>query len=249
MLLSVAGIAGCGTSDYNSLVKRGVAQLRGELKFQGLYAPAPIPGTSVSLRIPMIFMDSYVASSGHPDDGEKINPKRLQPPFLNLPGLKLTYETKHKVGDEKLPFYCYIAEVPAKPGDIDKLAADIQSKLKQKFPDAPDTWDGIDADTPDGFAVHWRRIAVKGDQSFLVKKGNVVQERTMPGVFELWMQEGDGEIVLLGWRSPASIEGPNDIEFKTLNNVTLPPDNPKPDFSKWPVLTAGSIQAAEPSAG
>ena len=247
--LLLAGTAGCGTSDYNSLVRRGAASLRGEVKFQGLYAPATIPKTSLSLRIPLIFTESYDANSGHPDDGEKISPRRLQPPFLNLPGLKLTYETRHKKGNERIPFYCYIAETPAQPGDIDKLAADLQAKLKQQFPDAPDTWDGADADTPDGFAVHWRKIRVEGDQPFFVKVGDKVEERTLPGIFELWIHDADGKIVLLGWRSPKSIEGPADLKFITLNNITIPPDNPTPDFSKWPVLTAGSIESVEPPAG
>jgi len=242
-------VSGCGTSAYNDLVKDRVAQLRAEVKFQGMYASSQIPSSQLKLRIPMIMSNSYSTASGHPDDGTKINPARLQPPFLNLPGLKLTYETRHKTADgTRLPFYCYIASTPGKPGDADRLCADFQKRLKQRFPDTPDTWEAVDADSPTGFAVHWRKLRVVGEQPFFVKGGGMVEARNMPGVFELWVHEGDGQIVILGWRSPQSIDGPDETKFVTLNNVTLPPDNPKPDLTKWPVLTAGSLVIAEAAA-
>ncbi len=234
--------AGCGTSDYNSLMKRGIAGLRGEVKFKGLYGESEIPGSPFSVRIPMIFTNSYREDSAHDDDGERIKADRVQPPFLPLRGLKLCYESTAKDdAGQKLPYYCYIAVMPSQPGDADRVAGEIEAKLKQQFPGGEIAWEPIDADAPSGLAVHWRKIRATGAQPFLVKVGGQVQTQELPGIFELWMHDADDQLVLIGWRSPESINVPFTEEIQVVAGIPVPPSNVKPDLDKWPVLTAGSL--------
>jgi hypothetical protein len=233
--------AGCGTSQYNTLMGRRLAALRAAVKFQGLYSPTPLAGTPFSIRIPLEFERSYEANSAHDDDGAVINPERLQPPFLKLPDLKLCYEGRTKVGNDELPYYCYLAAVPSQAGEADKLLGQLQSQLKAAFPDAPDKWQPEDAPTPEGLYIHWRKIRVEGDQPFLVKTGDKVAPQKLPGVFELWAHDADNFVVLVGWRAPKSIDAPSTTTFVDPFNR---PTNLKPDMAGMPVKTAGTLTGA-----
>lgn len=249
--LLLASLSGCGTSQYNALANRGVVRLRGEAKFQGLYAPTQIPGSPFSVRVPVIFTTSYTPNSGHPDDGEKISPQRMQPPFLPADdAIKLTYEgtTKDAEG-RKLPYYCYLAAGEAKPGEIDKLARDVENGLKQLFPEPPPAWEEVDADTPSGKASHWRKIRAVGPQQFFVKVNDVVEKQSLPGVFELWLHDAGDHVVIIGWRAPSAVEGPQTAEFTVVSGMAVPVDDAKPDLSKWPILTAGSLEVTAPAGG
>ena len=240
--LILASVTGCGTSAYNSQVDRAFATLRNEAKFQGLYAPTTIPDSQYSLRIPVIFTQSYTPKSSHPDDGDTINPKRMQPPFMQSDDIKLTYEgmTPDAEGNQ-LPYYCYLAVAPAKPGDADKLATSVVAGLRQVMPESKEDWVPVDADTPEGKAVSWRKLRITVDQPFFVKVNDKVESRTLPGIFELWMHDAGEHLVIMGWRTPTSIEGPQTGEFTMAGGIAVPTPNAKPDFAKWPVLTAGTL--------
>ncbi len=240
---SVAVLAsGCGVSHYNRLVRKRAARLRGEVKFKGLYQPTKIPDTPLSIRIPMIFSDSYTAESPHPDDGAQIRPDRLAPPFLPLPGMKLTYENTATAPDgSKQPFYCYLAAVTSQAGQAERYAGELLTRLKQTFPNAPDAWEVVDAESPTGFAVHWQKIRTSGPQPFLVKKDGQVAVQSLDGLFELWMHDAGDHVVFVGWRTPSAINEPSTGELPSEGGTVLPPSDPKPDMDKWPQLTAGTL--------
>ncbi len=243
-LLLLATTTGCGTSAYNSQVDRAFASLRNEAKFQGLYAPMQIPDTQFSLRVPVIFTQSFTPKSSHPDDGDTINPKRMQPPFLPSDDIRLTYEGMTPDTDGvNLPYYCYIAVADAKPGDADKLADSVISGLKQLMPDSKEEWVPVDADTPEGKAIPWRKLRLTVEQPFFVKVNDKVETRNLPGIFELWLHDAGDHLVIMGWRTPSSIEGPQTGEFSVAGGIAMPTPNAKPDFTKWPVLTAGTLTA------
>jgi hypothetical protein len=253
--------SGCGTSQYNALMNRRLAALRGEAKFRHLYAPTRLPDTPISIRIPMVFGKSYQANSAHDDDGAAINPARLQPPFLKLPGFKLCYEGVHKAGAEQFPFYCYLAAVPTRQGEIDILAGQLQAQLNRAFPSkadpmnkdaaqagaAPQTapaWETVDAEAPTGFSVHWRKIRFDGSQPFLVKTDKVAPQ-TLPGKLELWLHDAGDYIVLVAWRAPDQAIGPSAAATGDATSVKRalsgPPDDAKLDLDSMPTATAGTI--------
>ncbi|MEX0678220.1 MAG: hypothetical protein WD063_14160 [Pirellulales bacterium] len=238
-------LAGCGISRYDSLLEHRVASLRGEARFRHLYAATQLPGTPISIRLPMVFKDSYQENSAHKEDGAVISPDRLQPPFLKLPGFKLCYEGTNDTGGARLPFYCYLAALPARPGDADKLASQLQAQLKKSFPQTPDEWQAVDANSPSGFSVHWRKIRVEGEQPFRVRTAQQLESQNLPGIFELWIHDADDYVVLVGWRTPGSIEGPSSAsttDAGSLENLLEgPPRDAKPDLGSMPAATAGTL--------
>jgi hypothetical protein len=242
-------------------MNRRLAALRGEAKFRHLYAPTRLPDTSISLRIPMVFGKSYQADSAHEDDGAKINPERLQPPFLKLPGFKLCYEGVNKSPQGQFPFYCYLAAVPSRQGDIDTLAGQLQAQLNRAFPAAPDPmnkdaaeaaaaaqapprWETVDAEAPTGYSVHWRKIRFQGSQPFLVKTDKVAPQ-SLPGKFELWLHDAGDYIVLIAWRAPDQAIGPSSASAGDASSMERmlsgPPDDAKLDIESMPTATAGTL--------
>jgi hypothetical protein len=156
-----------------------------------------------------VFTSSYLPNSAHPDDGPRISPERVQPPFLTLPGLKLCYEGMAlSNAGSMLPFYCYLAAIPAKPGDVEKLKATIQAELKQKIKEAPDAWEEIDATDPNGKPLRWARLRFASDQPFRVKESDKVNTIPLAAIFDLWVYDAPDWIVLVCWRAPTAAEQP-----------------------------------------
>jgi hypothetical protein len=246
-------LSGCGTAEYRRLMADRGDKLRTGAAFRTLFGPSQIAGTPLKIRVPMVFGKSYIENSAHPQDGPKINPERVQPPFLPLPGFKLCYEgTGQDPQMGKVPFYCYLAAIESRPGEADKLAADLQAKLKEKFKETPDAWELCDAPAPDGKSLQWKKIRVVAEQPFLVRGAeNKIVSKNLPGIFELWMYSTQDYTVLVGWRTPSSIEGPtpqSDVVVPIMVNPFQSTDA-KPDFSTMPVLTAGTltVEAAPPA--
>jgi hypothetical protein len=257
LVFAIAGFAavlpGCGTAEYRRLMADRGDKVRTSAAFRTLFGPSQIGETPIKIRVPMAFGKSYVETSAHPQDGPKINAERLQPPFLPLPGFKLCYEgTGQDPQLGKVPFYCYLAAVPARAGDADKLATELQTQLKEKFKDAPDAWDVTDAAAPDGKSLQWKKIRVVGDQPFLVRVADKTVSQNLPGIFELWLCNGPDYIVLVGWRTPTSVEGPTPPpadDAPLIPNPLAPLQDAKPDFKTMPVLTAGTLTFDAPAPG
>lgn len=230
-------LSGCGGPAYDRLFAKRLAGLRAGAPFRILYGPKRIDDTQFLVRVPIAFRKSYTPESAHPDDNGPIRPDRLQPPFLQLPGLKTCYEGTVDHNGSKLPFYCYLAVDSG--ADFEALQKDLLAKLKAKFPKAPDEWKTVDAQTPEDKAVQWKMIRVEAEQPFLVS--GQVEPRMMPGIFELWVHAAQNDVVLIGWRTPSEINSnvapPTQQEALRMLNSESPPD-----FSTMPSLTAGTIK-------
>jgi hypothetical protein len=244
LLISLAVLAtapGCGGSAYDSLVNRRLDQLRASAPFRILFGPTSIPDTPLKIRVPMAFRNSYTPESRHGDDGGQINPLRVQPPFLTLPGLRLCYESRvdEPGGAGKVPFYCYIAAVPQ--GNAEALAAELQTKLKETFKDTPAEWVNVDAKTPDDKALVWKKLRVTGEQPFLVR-AETTESKKLPGIFEVWIHDAKDYVVIVAWRTPQAIDGPAAAPAAIQNPLLQLTQDPKPDFSTMPALTAGTLK-------
>ncbi len=244
-------LVGCGTGTYDSVVDRGVATIRADAKFRGLFAPVQIPEAPYTVRVPVIFPNSYTPTSSHPVDGAKIKPQRMQPPFMSADeNIKLMFEGTVKEGSSDLPFYVYLGASPVKPGEVDKFAADIEKGVKTIVPaDQAPAWEPVDVDTPSGKALPWRKMRLTIDQPFLVKLDgdDTPEAQNMPGVLELWLHDAGDYAVMIVWRAPKQIEGPQQREFDSVGGMTVPVPNVKPDLAKWPALTAGTLAPLEPT--
>jgi len=247
-------ISGCGTADYNRLSNERLGELRAAAKFQGLFAPTPLDDTPLSIRIPVEFTKSYKPDSAYPDDGDKIDPKRVQPPFMVIPGLKVTYEEAASGPNGILvPFYCYVAAIPSKPGDADKLQADILAQLKETFKDGVGAWEAKDCLMISGTVLQWHMLRAVGDQPFLVKENGKKTAQNLPGIFEIWIYDSQQYIVLVGWRTPTAFTP----QPPPAQGEAAPPPAvsvTKLDMAQMPVLTAGTLAgnaaaAPEPAPG
>jgi hypothetical protein len=252
VLVVVSG--GCGGREYDALLGKRLDQLRAGAPFRGLFGPTELPDSPVKLRVPLVFKTSYVEGSKHPDDGGPIKPDRLQPPFLPLPGFKMCFEsTATANAGEKVPFYCYLATLPAKDGDAAKLCTELQEKLQATFKDVPTEWDTIDAQTPEDKAIPWKRLRVVGEQPFYVTTSNNEKSSAkLPGVFEIWVHDAHSQIVIVAWRAPESIDTPGGAAPAKVSSggltIMQAPANAKPDLKAMPPLTAGTLVIEAPDA-
>ena len=243
--VALAAAGGCGAAEYRRMVNASVDHARTSasvshvvrLHLAGRHAMHDPRAVGVQSFLP--------GRQAHPQDGPKIRPDRFQPPFLEIEGLRLCYEgNADDAMGLKMPFYCYLAALQARPGDADRLQTDIQAKLKAKFEKTPDEWERADAYSEDGKAAPWKRIRVEGDQVFQVNTGQKVETQKLPGIFELWMRDLGNWIVMVGWRTPKSIEAP--APEATGGDFPIPT---KPDLSTSPesmtFLTAGTLKLDE----
>jgi hypothetical protein len=252
LFLSMVQLAGCGSGTYNerfdarqeelerrSKDTKSYAKLLGEL----FGASVLKEGTKVKMKMPALAkshrkrrFEIYQADNDHKDDEGTISPQRLQPPFLELPGFQScweasdflpTDESDDEVGEE-VPFYCYIAVLPAKSPaaeDAEEVVADeedaeaedefdsnspanqLYEAMQEKFPDVIDEWETISCPTPDGRVIDWFRLSVpsgeENPQHFfcLDTDGNRV-ERQLPARFDLYLYEGKKFHVIVAWRVP-----------------------------------------------
>ena len=135
----------------------------------------------------------------------------------------------------------HVARVTAAtPEAIERLLA----RVEREFAGLPHRRFDVDADTPTGRFVHWRKIRVEGEQPFQVKT-NQVETQNLPGIFELWIHDADDYVVLIGWRTPSSIEGPSvgsgGDAVAPKSRFEGPPKDAKLDLSEWPTATAGTL--------
>lgn len=172
-----------------------------------LHGFAAIGDSAVEIRAPKVFESSFNADSPHPADGAKIAPQRLQPPFVTLPGLKLTYEAFADGADEKsYPYYCYLAAVQGSAADASKLADDLARQLRAGLPGGGG-WESVDCPTPDGGTLACRRIRATGKQLFDATASGGGRARFVPleGTFDLYLHEAGGWITLVGFRVPTPL--------------------------------------------
>ena len=201
--------AGCGTSAYESRVDEGMKALRVGLMFSAISpTPSEIPGTTISLRLPTFInaaSKAYTEESAEPNGQGKVNPARLHPPFLKLPGLRICYEMDGLETEQQSPvlYYCYLATVPVgEPmADGKPFEESIQAQLTAALGGQPQ-WETMACPTQAGQSVPWRRISATGGQAFLEPTG---ESKSHAAVFELYAKEVDGLRVLIGWRYPKNI--------------------------------------------
>jgi hypothetical protein len=216
-----ACIAGCGASAYEAKFTRTLGEMSRLTPYAALHdQPITIPETGVSLRIPRIF-DQTSASyapggisvrDSAPDKEQVVDPKRLHPSFLKIPGLKTTYEV-YVTPDKQspMPVYMYLAvEKKQAPGSerAAALAQELSGQLKAKFNDQDPKWDDETATspnlTPEGATktLAWKKLAIKVNQEYDTGTPGSPSFYERNGQFELWMLDGESEIVLIGWSVP-----------------------------------------------
>jgi hypothetical protein len=225
-------LAGCGTKAYEDRVEKGMGALRvAQMYIDVSPTFTEIPGTTVTLRLPK-FVDgnakAYNDQSAEPNAQGPVNPGRLNPPFLKIPGLRVTYEVAgfDSKMNQGANVYLYLAALPLADAVVEGKPVEewIQTQLAAAFPGAQ--WEEVKLPTQGGPQVDWKLIAVKGNQAFF--DGTLPDSKNLPGIFQLYSKEIDGNQVLIGWRySENASPTPTDVSRLSVGSaVGAAPANP-----------------------
>ncbi len=234
MLLSAAG---CHTEQYEGKYQASLVHLQHETPFQGLW-PEPVKDFrrgQLSIRLPKFFLDGEAnafepppALSADPKRPQDVvDPYRVMPYFLQLPGHLRTYEGFTEVQSRqdaqriKKPFYLYIGMVGSKQSNDKPLTGEDLRKLLRdrlvKYAEHDDTlknvklevgqWEDVEPKpkTPDGGEMSWKRIKATGDQAFVFYEDKVATKKLYPGMCELWVYSTPDYHVMLGWRCSQAV--------------------------------------------
>ncbi|MCE9554627.1 MAG: hypothetical protein K8T91_14820 [Planctomycetes bacterium] len=231
-------LMGCGTDEYQKLTDQKLSYLRHESPYRSLW-PEPIkdfPNAALSLRIPRGFGagTSYAFDASSPEPKAKtidaLDPHRVQPYFLRLPGLQRTYEGFVKVESRQLPgdmitkpLYLYIALTSTRDrknhqitgGEVEKI---LRDKLVARFDKKVSPWETVELPTIDGPSATWKRLEATGDQDFFAYEENYPKPKVYPGVYLLYLRTMADYHVLLGWRCGEDVA--KAIDLKSIADLT-----------------------------
>ncbi|HEY1784513.1 MAG TPA: hypothetical protein VGG30_03155 [Pirellulales bacterium] len=236
-------LSGCGTGYYDALFEQHLKEIELASQFSVLYPGlSQIPGTNLGIRLPKVFDKPYNKNSTYSfDPNGEIDPERLNPPFLNpFPGLVNCYEVfaKESTG-ENLPYYLYTGVRVLAPEGKAALEQELLGKLKAIVPTA--SLDDVQAVTPRGAKVAWKKIAITMPQSFFPSGKGRTGGMMQPGVFELWFYEAPTGLVMLGWRAPETLA--EQVKLNGLATLTAGTLEVKPEEAK-PAVPAAADAAA-----
>lgn len=217
LLLTLVATAGCGRADYEKRMQARLVEFRHLAKFRILneFPTELLPGSSeLTVRMPIKLGTRFTSDSKDPYDSNKpLDPKRLQPPFLPLPGLIWTYEQLLRdTKGNQLAYSMYVAaekqhtdEGAEKPAPLE---ATLLTQLKAALPELSEEalkkleWKDAPCTRPEPISppkpgvdpvystVPWRSIEVDCDQEFLgITEGGANEFFKLPGIFKLFLYE------------------------------------------------------------
>jgi hypothetical protein len=228
LLLALAVVAGCGTREYEKRLENRATKLQKESEYKNLYGALELKGTPVSIRIPQTFKDQPLVE-GNPDkDGKPVDPRRIKPGLFEFPWLSLTYEgfVDNPAGG-KLAYYCYL-------GAVDKVAKNIPDPTQAWNVEMSGkggqvtAWADFQGKAQDGQMISWKKFRYVGDQEFYsLDQGGQGTFAKTPGVLEVYLREDAGQLIVIAWRFPASMEQQVDV-------------------AKWAPLVTGCVTVKKP---
>lgn len=223
-VLLVGSCLGCGTGRYEERLEETVKRLGQESVFSGMHPPTDLPGTAVTVQLPQFFGESPLP--------ENSDARRLQPPEIEVPDLKLTYEGSitESVGG-KQHFYCYLAATRQDP------QRQLQRQFQTAFPATVTKWEDADCKTADGGTVKWKKlqgVQAEGQtqEFYYVDKEGQESFRKMPAAMLLHLRKVGDLFLVVGWRMPATLEKLIGVEGDL-------------GLKQWAPRVAGSIQVKE----
>jgi hypothetical protein len=199
MVLLLVGTLGCGTRRYEERLRQTVERLGKESAFAGMYPPVEVPGSPVTIQLPQLFQESPL-----PEDTD---PRRLQPPSIELPDLKFTYEGFFPYPDgSKIAIYCYVA-APAMVASKSRTPADrLRGELQAAISGWTGKWESVQCKTPTGLGVEWQHLEGTTKQQFYFVDAEGNQEyRETDAILKFYSRREGDVMLIIGWRVPADI--------------------------------------------
>lgn len=196
------GTIGCGKADYEAAMKSRIQGLAFESKFIELLqrdSTEVIKGVA-ELRLP-VFIDQDAVSmtvGKKTRQGVPIDPRRIQPPGIAIPGFRYSYETFVDMGGKNNthPLYTYFGSVPGSQPQKQVLNAILKGarSISRKA-----TWQDVPLDTPDRQKLNFKKLVVEGVQDFeMDAKGGEMSKK--PGKLEIYVHSTKEFHVIVGFR-------------------------------------------------
>jgi hypothetical protein len=212
--------SGCG-GDYSEKVQTWTHNTpsggSGPAAFDLLYAAEDLKGTNPTLQFgrPQVFTAGAM-ENGQGDD------RRAKPPCIDVfPGLKLTCEAFKELPDkpgQQAAYYFYIGSTTAAAGAKDSALNAFKTKLgaqAQKL--SLDDWVAFPSGAGPAGAKIWQKLRYTGSQNFCVKDRDGKETfSAMPGVFTVYVLEESGQVVIVAFRAPLSLEQPAGLDQMAL---------------------------------
>lgn len=204
LLLGFACITGCGKGDYESSMNQTLTRLAFASKFQENLHPdatEAIPEVA-SLRLPLYITEEAktLTMTSKNRVGDTLPKSRIQPPFLNIPGFRFSYEQHVDMGgrNNTQPVYCYLGTVPAAGRKQGAILNTIKAQVGKAFKGA--VFQSVQLDDPEGNKVSVQKLSVSGKQAFETDAsgGDV---RQLNGQFDCYVYSSPDHHVIIGFRS------------------------------------------------
>jgi hypothetical protein len=212
MACPLAVCLGCGTSTYEKRLNERSTRLEKkktlEDKYKDLAAAIDLPGLPVAIAMVKTFgVPKPLCLNGKTVDGKEVDPKRAQPWKFQLPvPTNLTYEGMLDAQDgAKISAYCYFGAKQSPAGSV----AAIASQMKKDMAALGQTSEvsSFTVETIKGENAEWKKIRCECQQEFLyVEKGGAEKIAPMDGVFEVYLHEEGGYLIVFAGRLPKVIE-------------------------------------------
>ena len=91
---------------------------------------------------------------------------------------------------------------------MQNVATQLRDELAKKFPRGLTDWADVPCETPEGQTIQWRKLRLLGKQEIYYKDkaGKEHYPANNDCVLEIYLYEKGGQVVIVAWRMPASIE-------------------------------------------
>jgi hypothetical protein len=192
--LLVCMLLGCGKAEYEKAMNERISGLAFESNFiEGLQtSPTEIISDIAELRLPT-FIDERATTftkNAKNRQGLRIDKRRIQPPGIELPGFRYTYELFVDLGGKNNthPVYTYFASVPGSE-PIQRVTGRIRRG----------GWEDVSLDTPERQKIQFKKLTVRGSQEFEMDQGGGEIEKKA-GQLEIYIHSTPAHHIIIGFR-------------------------------------------------
>jgi hypothetical protein len=185
---------------------------KAELAKAGFGAARRIGDTPVWLSLPSKLGSPYCENGKVAAGKGELDPRRALPgefgKLSSLSSWDVTFEVMSgEPNKDQAPCYCYLGAKPVPNGsDPAKIADTIQQEMAT-VAGMDNISDAVEFPTKPASRTPWKKIRWEGKQEFYCgeKNGKAVFA-SMPGMFEVYVHEEAGFLVLIAGRAPKSVE-------------------------------------------
>ena len=206
-MVLLATTLGCGQGEYEAAMNDSIKGIAFDSNFiQGLSAdPAEIIKDVAELRLPA-FIDNFATSltmTSKDNAGDLIDPRRVQPPGIKIPGFRFSYEKFEQLGGRNTdqPLYVYFGSRPGNEpiksvtGPILQGARKIRKNIN---------WTTEELDTPDRGRLKFQKLSVKGIQDFeFDPRGGQIEKKA--GQLDIYVHSTPEHHIIVGFRTTDAI--------------------------------------------